>query len=191
MKFMNWEEQIEKQRSKVPHYNWEKIIIIELVYVIFINFRRLIWRVPSVLRLQITQFRNIFRIDKTIKFPNITNSNEMFGPDTFVPVSVRIDGIDRFQNIIEYTQGFSFRDTGSFHVCFKVRFISFTDESKQAFVRNWYGYVVDMVGKGHTVHVRKYLFIVLEGFIKSVLLKFVDGEYFSVVNITILILCVE
>ena len=66
------------------------------------------------------------------------------------------------------------------------------NKGKDAVVGHRHNNRVDMLRKGHAVHIGEDFLIVLKGFIKPVLLKFGDGKYFSIVHLVlVLVLCVK
>lgn len=91
--------------------------------------------IPHVFRFKIFAFWNIFRIYKTVKFPDITNLNKMLRSDTFVPITTHINWIDGLKDIVKDSHSLIFSDCVFMHVFFEILCIRLSQESEHAFVR--------------------------------------------------------
>ena len=80
-----------------------------------------------------------------------------------------------------------FVDFDNAHIVMEIGFVGMCDKSKYAIVGQGHNNRVNVLWKGHTVHIWKHFLIVLEGFIKAVVLEFWDRKDFGVVHLVIVL----
>lgn len=130
LEFVHREEQVQQQRPQIPDYDRQEFLVSECLNIPFIHLWGLVFGAPYEIWLQAFGLGNVLDVDQTVQLPNVSYLDEVLRPDVLMPVPVRVERVNGFEDLVEYLQRLTLSYPGRLHVFWKVFLVRLSYEGE-------------------------------------------------------------